>query len=161
MEKFKYLRTPNYQTFLLPNGKMLDVYAVKYDSKVDLKNGIFIPITSSNYKKSTLPTMNDLIRKNIVKVVSCVRFYNIMVTRNVYSLTDEDFLHIQQEFRANGFKISIKALKHNYYAWMNDYKSGYRGNGYHLFSPCGCNTLSFRASTLHKKCKDWQTTYEG
>ena len=33
------------------------------------------------------------------------------------------------------------------------------GNGYHLFSPCGCNPLSVRLSTLHDLCSDWQVTY--
>ena len=157
MEKFNYLRTPNYQTFVLPNGKMVDVYAVKYDSKIDLENGMFIPITNSNYKKSTLPTMNDLIRDKIVKVVSCVSTFDINVNKT--DLTYKDFVDIQRQFKANGFNVSLSAIKHNYYAWLSDFKSGYRGNGYHLFSPCGCNPLSFRASTLHKKCKDWQITY--
>lgn len=157
MQKFKYLRTPNYQTFLLPNGKMVDVYAVKYDSKVDLDKGMFTPITSPNYKKTSLPTFNDLIRDEVVKVISCLNTYSINIDKN--SLTDEELFDIQQEFKANGFNVSMEALKHNYLAWQSDYKSGYRGRGYHLFSPCGCNPLSFRVSTLHKKCRDWQITY--
>ena len=44
---------------------------------------------------------------------------------------------------------------------MGDLKSGYRDekNGYHLFTPCGCNPLSLRATSLEKEL-DWQTTYE-
>ena len=40
-------------------------------------------------------------------------------------------------------------------------KSGYRDekNGYHLFTPCGCNPLSFRVSSLEPEL-DWQITYE-
>ena len=65
------------------------------------------------------------------------------------------------EFRENGFNITREAILHNYKAWRYDMKSGYRDeeNNYHLFSPCGCNPLSFRATTLHKNCADWQHTY--
>jgi hypothetical protein len=68
---------------------------------------------------------------------------------------------IRKEFIDNGFNITMEALRHNYEAWCCDLKSGYRDeeNGYHLFSPCGCNPLSFRASELNYGCT-WQTTYE-
>lgn len=161
MRKFNYLRTPNYQTFLLPNGKMVDVYKVLYSSKVDLDNGKYIPTTSENFNTSTLPTFNDLVRDGIVKVISCVEHFDIDFDDDVNYLTEEDMLDVQKRFKDNGYNVSLKAIKHNYEAWLGDFKSGYRGNGYHLFTPCGCNPLSFRATTLHKKCKDWQTTYYG
>ena len=161
MKKFKYLRTPNYQTFLLPNGKMVDVYCVLYNSKVDLENGSYIPSTSENFNSSTLPTFNDLVRDNIVKVISCVESFSVDFDEDITYLTEEDFINTQNKFKDNGFNVSLTALKHNYEAWLNDFKSGYRGKNYHLFTPCGCNPLSFRVSTLHKKCKNWQTTYFG
>ena len=42
-----------------------------------------------------------------------------------------------------------------------DYKSGYCDdtNNYHLFTPCGCNPLSFRATSLPTQCGYWQYTY--
>ena len=66
-----------------------------------------------------------------------------------------------KEFKDNGLNVTKEAIMHNYQAWRFDEKSGYRDeeNNYHLFSPCGCNPLSFRATTLHEKCADWQHTY--
>ena len=66
-----------------------------------------------------------------------------------------------EEFKSHGFNVTREALMHNYHAWRDDYKSGYRDekNGYHLFTPCGCNPLSFRASELSAET-DWQDTYE-
>lgn len=65
------------------------------------------------------------------------------------------------EFQDNGFNVTREAIEHNYNAWRFDMKSGYRDeeNGYHLFTPCGCNPLSFRCSSLEEGCEDWQITY--
>lgn len=65
-------------------------------------------------------------------------------------------------FKKRGFNVSEKAIKHNYNAWKNDFKSGYRDekNNYHLFTSCGCNPLSFTLTTLHKTAIHWQSTYE-
>ena len=70
-----------------------------------------------------------------------------------------DLYAVQAEFYEHGFHVTLEALAHNYEAWYNDMKSGYldEENGYHLFTPCGCNTLSFRAS--EDVGEDWQTTY--
>lgn len=64
-------------------------------------------------------------------------------------------------FQKKGVNVSMDAIIHNFYAWMSDFKSGYRDNenGYHLFSPCGCNPLSMRYTALDKSCEDWQITY--
>jgi hypothetical protein len=64
-------------------------------------------------------------------------------------------------FNEHGYAVSPEAVGHNLSAWWGDMKSGYRDekNGYHLFSPCGCNPLSVRLTTLDKLCEDWQTTY--
>lgn len=64
-------------------------------------------------------------------------------------------------FKRKGYNVTIDAIEHNYNAWLNDYKSGYRDevNGYHLFTPCACNPLQFRLSTLHPTASDWQKTY--
>lgn len=159
MKKFKYLRTPNYQTFLLPNGKMVDVYDVLYSSKADLERDTYIPSTDDNYKKSQLPTFGDLVRLGLVEVISCVDSFEITFGADVKILTAEDLRQVRDQFRAKGFDVSAKAILHNYHAWRSDFKSGYRGRGYHLFTPCGCNPLAFRATTLHKSCRRWQDTY--
>ena len=122
---------------------------------------MFISIAErEEYKNSTLPTINDL--KDIIKEGTCIeRQYKIFLLKK-QNLSEQDFKNIQKEFAENGFNVTINALKHNYQAWLCDMKSGYRDekNNYHLFSPCGCNPLSFRASTLHHQCEDWQQTYE-
>ena len=93
-----------------------------------------------------------------------------IVLKFAYKIADLDFngypnriplKRALEFFKSKGFNVTEKAIRHNYEAWKYDMKSGYRDeeNGYHLFTPCGCNPLSFRLTTLHKPC-DWQTTYE-
>ena len=76
-------------------------------------------------------------------------------------LTRDDIVRIRIEFAEHGFDVTEEAIMHNYNAWIADLKSGYRDdeNNYHLFTPCGCNPLSFRASELDNRV-DWQETYE-
>lgn len=70
-----------------------------------------------------------------------------------------DLYAIQDEFYKHGFDVTLEAIAHNYEAWCRDLKSGYldEENSYYLFTPCGCNMLSFRASEYVGK--DWQKTY--
>ena len=84
------------------------------------------------------------------------------VNRFGKKLKSEVFESMVDEFAQAGFNVTWEALYHNYAAWLCDMKSGYRDekNGYHLFTPCGCNPLSFRATKLTNDCNDWQTTYE-
>lgn len=159
MKNFKYLKVPSYQTFLLPSGQMVNVYDVLYSSKADLERGTYLPSTDDNYKKSPLPTFSDLVRLGLVSVISCVDSFEITFGEDVRTLTAKDLQHVKDQFKSKGFDISLRALRHNYYAWLSDFKSGYRGRGYHLFTPCGCNPLSFRVTTLHKSCRSWQDTY--
>lgn len=71
-----------------------------------------------------------------------------------------DAIKWQQAFKDNGFDVTLEAIFHNYEAWLRDEKSGYRdeANGYHLFSPCGCNPFRLSASELHDGLR-WQHTY--
>lgn len=73
---------------------------------------------------------------------------------------DFDVKEVIKEFKTNGFNVTEEAIIHNFEAWKSDYKSGYKdeSNGYFLFTPCGCNELSFNATELINK--DWQETYE-
>lgn len=74
----------------------------------------------------------------------------------------EDFNleEVIKEFKTNGFNVTEEAIMHNFEAWRDDYKSGFKDeeNGYFLFTPCGCNTLCFVACELTGV--DWQKTYE-
>lgn len=107
-------------------------------------------------------TLNDLKANGKGKEVFPYEKYDINNIKGAKNLSDKDLLRIQRKFKKNGFNVTFDALFHNYHAWFMDMKSGYRDeeNGYHLFTPCGCNPLSFRATTLCDNCKDWQFTYE-
>jgi hypothetical protein len=163
MKPIPILTEPTSRYFIFPNGQIADVYALRYDAKVDLDNMMFISIAErEEYKNSTLPTINDLFYKGFMSEGTCIeREYKIFLPHK-QSLSEQDFKDIKKEFAENGFNVTIHALKHNYMAWLCDMKSGYRDfkRNYHLFTPCGCNPLSFRASTLHHQCNDWQQTYE-
>lgn len=159
MRKIPILTEPTSRYFIFPNGQIADVYKLRYDAKVDLDNMTFSHILDDDYKSLNLPTINDL--KGVIKEGTCIeKQYDIFLPEK-QNLSEQDFNDIQKEFAENGFSVTIQALKHNYQAWLCDEKSGYRDdeNNYHLFSPCGCNPLSFRASSLHEQCKDWQQTY--
>jgi hypothetical protein len=70
-----------------------------------------------------------------------------------------DVTEVIEEFKAHGFNVTEEAIMHNFDAWKNDLKSGYRDdeNGYFLFTPCGMNALRFNATELVGE--DWQGTY--
>ena len=107
---------------------------------------------------SDLPTINDLIDKKLLDV------------KFSYDIIDLDYEYPNripltkaiEYFKSKGYNVSKDAIRHNFYCWQSGLKSGYRDekNGYHLFTPCGGNPLSFRLTSLHEPCKDWQKTYE-
>ena len=166
MKKITYrempiLSEPTYRFHILPDGTMVDVYDVRYDSKVDIENHKYLSHGDEGYNESELPTFNDLYANGTMgKEGSCIENEYDYTTKK-WSLSKSDIESIMLEFKENGFNITKEAILHNYNAWCRDEKSGYRDevNNYHLFSPCGCNPLSFRATTLHEKCSDWQHTY--
>lgn len=161
MREMPILSEPTFRYHILPDGSMVDVYAVRYDCKVDLVNKTYLERYDEGYADSTLPTFNDLYANGTLKEEgTCITNEYDYFTDKV-ELTAKDIDDILREFKENGFNITREAILHNYDAWCCDEKSGYRdeANNYHLFSPCGCNPLSFRARTLHKQCEDWQTTY--
>ncbi len=106
-----------------------------------------------------LTTLNKLKEEEKAKEVFC---YD-KCDRNFgwEPLSEDKVMNLVRDFHKNGFNVTARAIYHNMSAWCADMKSGYRDekNGYHLFTPCGCNQLSFRATSLHKLCEDWQTTY--
>ena len=157
------LSEPSYRYHILPDGSMVDVYDVNYACKVDIENKLYLSMYDEGYQECELPTFNELYAKGIMtEEGSCIENkYDIDFSYRKRKLTDSDINKVIKEFKANGFNVTKEAILHNYEAWLFDEKSGYRDeeNGYHLFSPCGCNPLSFRATTLHEKCADWQHTY--
>lgn len=165
MRKLEFITEKSYKCFILPNGKVLNVFPFRWDAKIDLESEMYIPISDKEeYNNSTLPTIADLAKKNIIKVDTCIRFeHSIHFSSRKRNLYKKDIKNIIKEFAENGLNVTEEAIIHNYECWLGDLKSGFRDekNGSHLFTPCRCNPLQFHATSLekHPTC-DWQTTYE-
>lgn len=154
--------------FIIRDNRTPMFLPIAYNNKIDIKTMTLY--TGEDIKKNPkLPDYNDLIKWGYIKEANIFRGYDIDVEwfadretaeDDNLELTDEIINNILLEFRLQEFNVTREALLHNYDAWRNDLKSGYRDdkNGYHLFTPCGCNTLSFRASRLCDDL-DWQKTY--
>ena len=162
LREMPILSEPTFRYHILPDGSMVDVYDVNYCCKVDIVNKLYLNEFDEGYKNCELPTFNDLYANGTMgKEGSCIENEHRVDFGYNITLTDSKIKKIIAEFKENGFNITREAILHNYDAWLCDEKSGYRDeeNNYHLFSPCGCNPLSFRATTLHETCADWQHTY--
>lgn len=136
-----------------------------YGNRLDLDN-LLLFTGKENEENPQYPDINELIKEGKVRDATIYRYHDIFLPRfpGCYegpAFTSKVIRSVVEEFRANGFKVTREAVVHNYKAWFCDLKSGWRDeeNGYHLFTPCGCNPLSFRATSLEKEL-DWQTTYE-
>ena len=154
MKKLVFINEPTSRYFkIVSDGRLFDF--VCFDSKVDVERGEYLTIADSGYKTCAMPTLNELVNRG--DVVECVPYkeYDVYVD----DIANFDADKVVEEFRVNGFEVERVAVMHNFEAWCDDYKSGYRGAYCHLFSPCGCNRLRFSATTLHKSCEDWQITY--
>ena len=140
-------------------------FYLRFDYPLDLENGTYEEKEYSptpDYDDSVV-NLNNLIKQGKAKEVHCYDIceYNEDVYPNEFIYSPAKIRKIHNYFVDHGYNVTSDAIQHNLLAWMGDYKSGYRDdrNGYHLFSPCGCNPLSLRVSTLHPLCEDWQTTY--
>ncbi|MBQ8713109.1 MAG: hypothetical protein IJ551_09880 [Prevotella sp.] len=130
-----------------------------WENKVNLQTMQYVKSHTDEWKTCDWPTLNQLRGSGVdVRNGFPYREYDINLP-DVRVLTPEKAHDIVEEFKANGFNVTLDAIMHNYAAWNADFKSGYRGEDFHLFTPCGCNPLSFRATTLEPSCEDWQTTY--
>ena len=137
-----------------------------YGHRLDLKNMLVTESMDEIPLRPDLPDLNELVRQGHVLEATIYRCHDIYPQGfadrfNKPRLTNELIKEIQAEFKEYGFDVTEKAIHHNWNAWRSDLKSGYRDekNGYHLFTPCGCNPLSFRATSLEPEL-DWQETYE-
>lgn len=172
MEKIKFVKARNQAMwgYQLNDGRIIDRTNLRYDKPFNLETGEIyegddMQLTGKNGLPDDAPegftTLNNLNAQKLGHEVYCYDEYNINLGNNP-SMGDKDIDAIIAEFEEAGFKVTKAAILHNYYAWTADCKSGYRdnANGYHLFTPCGCNPFSLTATTLHELCSDWQTTYE-
>ena len=140
---------------IVPIVNIDDEYVFRFDTPFNYETGEIY-----REKKDNSTDLNEQIRENGAYEVFCYDEYSIdlgLYPKITGKLIDE----VISDFKKHGFNVSADALHHNYNAWRCDMKSGYRDerNGYHLFSPCGCNSLIYRATTLHDSCKNWQITY--
>ena len=144
-----------------------------YLFKIDIERKEWLRPGDSGYDESPLKTISELKELGLVDgefapyreyTVSPEAFQeytdeiSCTSTKTLVKRLDVD--GIIREFEGNGFDVSREAIMHNFYAWLADMKSGYRGRGYHLFTACGCNPLRFTATELYPACEDWQKTYE-
>ena len=105
-------------------------------------------------------TLNALIANGLGKEVFCYDEWDIYEDE-IGDVNCIDLEEVAEKLAAKGVTVSVEGLAHNLRAWWSDMKSGYRDekNGVHIFTPCGCNPLSFRVTTLEEGL-DWQDTYE-
>ena len=136
-------------------------FLLSWDAKFNLKTGTVFESGDElgKYGESCAMTLNILAANGIGREVHCYDEYDIDLGW-IKTISDDRVRKIQKEFAKNGFNVTEKAILHNYACWKGDFKSGYRDdeNGYHLFTPCGHNPFSLRATTLVEGL-DWQDTY--
>lgn len=172
MEKIKFVKTRNEAMwgYQLNDGRIIDRTNLRYDTPFNLETGeIYEGDNLQRTGKNGLPddapegftTLNNLNAQKLGHEVYCYDEYNINLGEQP-QLNDKKIKEIIAEFEEAGHNVTKKAIMHNYCAWLDDFKSGYRDekNGYHLFSPCGHNPFQLCLTTLHPLCEDWQTTYE-
>lgn len=131
-----------------------------YGNRLDLNEMKIYSGEDAEKMKMLLPDLNDLTREGRLIKRAVYREYDIEPGTLYRSISNKKIKEICEQFKAHGFNVTEDAVRHNYNAWLADLKSGYRDeeNGYHLFTPCGCNPLSFRVTSLDDRV-DWQTTY--
>lgn len=151
---------------MLNDGRIISLFDennkfyLRFDNQINLNEGVFF---STDEHIDGCVTLNDLLRNKEAVEVHC--YDCVDYDEDVYpcdkDFTGQDIANIKSYFNEQGYNVTEEAILHQINAWRCDMKSGYRDdeNGYHLFSPCGCNPLSIRLSTLHHLC-DWQRTYE-
>lgn len=148
----------------LPDGRIINIYRSdgtihRYDLAFDLETGDLYP--AGEHPDGTV-TLNELYEKGMLKAVHCYDECTYNTNKYIGEIkTDDKFIkRVQAFFKEHGYNVTKKAIRHNIDAWELDYKSGYRdeANGYHLFTPCFHNPLSFTLTTLHPLCQ-WQGTY--
>lgn len=139
--------------FETKDGKKLKL-PYYFTNRVDLANLMLYAETETD----KFPTVNELVDNGEL----FVKYGYVKVEKN-YRTYNANRISIPKAiafFKKHGFNVTEEAIKHNLAAYRVDMKSGYRDeeNGYHLFTPCGCNPLSLRLTSLNKNC-DWQKTY--
>ena len=141
-----------------------------YDSRVDLQGRrVFLP---GEHAGLEYPTVNNLLADGVLEEQTVYHETDVVLEEfhscreadeHALPFTGEHVREVIRRFAEAGFKVSRQAIIHNFKAWYADLKSGYRDDkgGYYLATPCGCNPLSFWATSLEEETKAWQQTYVG
>lgn len=144
-----------------------------WGTKLNLNDMTYVSRFDEDYDLCSFPTLQKLINSGQLKDKPFFPYkifeLNLRTTKNYYMPRYRDYpkecdvKSICKRLEKHGFHVTEEAVQHNFWAWICGGKSGYRDekNGYHLFTPCGLNPLSFRVTSLHPACEDWQITYVG
>ena len=181
MKKIKFInsRFDAEWSFQLNDGRIIEVkpfggawddFALTFSTPFNLETGEigerteYKPFSNPHGLPDTCPdgftTLNNLIALHQGKELRCYDVFDVDLDFP-RTMSQRRVDKIRETFKRNGFKVTSEAIWHNYVAWSHGWKSGYRDgrNGYHLFTPCGGNPFSLRATTLNEHCRDWQSTY--
>lgn len=140
---------------IVETGECLYGLAFHWDAKIDLADRTYITrYDKREHAGSTLPSINELVANGTLELIDEIE--ELDITDDDVNLLDFDAVVAYAKER--GFNVEREALVHNFRCWKMDYKSGYRGKECHVFTPCGCNPLSYGISKLDDRV-DWQTTY--
>ena len=106
------LSEPSYRYHIMPNGEMVDVYDVKYDSKVDIENLKFISWLDEGYEDCPLPTIDELYANGtLTKEGTCIERKYRLEHRNMASLNDSDVNRIIAKFKEKFGTTPLKYKK--------------------------------------------------
>ena len=164
--KAGYIRAGAVRYFIVKEtGEKLFLPVFHYGLQVDL--GTLEQCTWDETRPG-LPTVSDLVKDGTLVEATVYKMHDVDLSQfrscrsRQPAFTGKIVRGIIAEFKEKGFSVTREAIMHNFVAWYAYLKSGYRDdiNGYFLFTPCGCNSLSFRATTLDSDLDDWQKTYE-
>lgn len=104
--------------------------AVRFDSKIDMKAGMAVSVDDAGYRESRLPTVRDLIRKDMMREWTVVDEYVVYnLGRRPELLRKDssfDFRKASEYMLSTGTPVSVYMLKKRYSRWLrsDDAKSG-------------------------------------
>lgn len=167
MEKINFVKTRKEAQWgvQLSDGRIIEVLnkggelVLRFDTPFNLETGEILK--SAKECPEGFITLNAILSEKRGKRVFCYDEFDVDLGF-IRTMSDSRINGIIRKFKKNGFNVTKEAIMYNWNAWNWDMKSGYRDeeNGYHLFTPCGHNPFSLRATTLEECCKEWQKTYE-
>jgi hypothetical protein len=142
----------------------LNLEEIDYQTPISLSEGTYAErIGHFEYEPFNGVPLHELVKQGELTEYKYVKSFQVNLPKFEHCgihPTKLPYKDIIEEFEKQGFKVTRKAIKHNYEAWLVDTKSGYRDekNNVFVFTPCGVNPLSFDVTNLDEHF-DWQETY--